>query len=146
MAYVDREEVRLILKGNESESSTVSASSLSDEQIDAEIARVESEIDTALNGAYIVPFDPVPQVIKYIARDLAIYYSDLTFRMSNNYGAPLDPILLRYRSAKDILDKISAYKYTLNAETPVLVNADGINPYDGQLIPDRHLFGPAIYG
>lgn len=145
MSYVTQEEVRLILDGTTGDL-PASGSSLSDEQINAEIERVESEIDTALRGIYTVPFDPVPVVIKYIARDMAIYYSDLTFRMSNGYAASLDPILLRYRAAKAILDNLSKGVYSLDAEGAVSGESLVINPFEGPLISSRHLFGPAIYG
>lgn len=143
--YTSIDDVKLLLQGTAG-GLPAAADSLSDEQIQAEINRSEAEIDMLLGSIYEVPFDPVPNIIQYLARDIAVYFSDLLFRMSNGYGTSLDPILLRYKSARMLLDGLAARVYDLGTASTRFLDPEVLNPYDGILITERHLFGPAIFG
>lgn len=144
--YTTLDEVKQLLMGTAG-GLPAAADSLSDDQILAEINRAESEVDMRLSSIYIVPFDPVPTLIKYISRDIAAYFCDLTFRMSNNYGTPLDPMIMRYQAAEALLDGLASGAFELGIGTSSRFLSDEVwNPYDGVLITERHLFGPAVFG
>lgn len=108
--YTTPDEVRLVLtrdlaqvKGN--------AAGLSNQTIQEQINSAMQRIDGRLALVYKVPFgDPVPRLIRDIARDIAAYLSDLTFREVRDYGSELNPVYLRYKDALALLEQIATGK------------------------------------
>jgi phage gp36-like protein len=152
MAYCSVEDVRLMLKGTLGDV-PAAADKLETEQIEAEIDNAQAEVDAALSNMYIVPLTAVPglvlpDVIKYITRDIAAYLCDLTFRMSKEYGGGANPIRLRYSRAKDLLNGLLNGKYVLDVPEDARrsTGSEVFNPYEGDLITVEHLFGSAVYG
>lgn len=152
MAYCTVDDVKLVLKGVSGDL-PAAADKLEVAQIQVEVDNANAEVDMALGNHYVVPLwvTPglvVPDIIKYITRDIAAYLCDLTFRMSKDYGQGANPLRLRYSRAKDMLNGILSGKYTLDVPEAArrTTGSEVINPYEGELITVEHLFGPAVYG
>jgi phage gp36-like protein len=147
MSYCGIDDVKLILKGTSGDL-PAAADKLDDIQLTDAIIDAQIEVDLALSSFYITPVSPVPEVIKLITRDIAVYLADLTYRMSKDYGDAANPIRLRYSRARSLLDGIVSGRYYLNLGESALSTgtSEVINPYDGDLITVEHLFGPAVYG
>lgn len=145
--YVQRDEVEAVLGGTIGDVPG-SAAELTDAQIDTEIANAEAEVDLNLRVRYIVPLNPVPVVVKYITRDIAVQLCDWTFRMSKEYGSGSNPVRLRYDRAREVLHSIRDGLYSLDVpESSYRSDVSiALNPYEGDLITVKHLFGEAQYG
>lgn len=135
MAYAALSQVREIIELSIPDSHN----SLSHALILAEIDRAGDKIDAHLRGRYTVPFTSVPPLIKSIAGDIAAYRAVLAY-----YGTvdltELDPMVLRYREADQLLRDLSGGKATLEVEpdspsdtTELAV----INAYPGGIFSDR---------
>lgn len=147
MSYCSVDDVKLVLKGT-SGNIPAAADKLSDIQLIDAINNAQMEVDLALSSFYVTPMNPVPEVIKYITRDVAVYLADLTFRMSKDYGDAANPIRLRYQRSRNLLDGILSGRYYIAVDDSQLLSgtSEVINPYDGDLITVEHLFGAAVYG
>jgi phage gp36-like protein len=99
MGYSDVETVRLVLSSDMAEETGGTAADLSDAQIQYEIDSATANIDSELRIVYVVPFDPVPFIIKSICTDIAAYRTDLNYRKSREYDSQNMPIILRYNLA-----------------------------------------------
>lgn len=148
--YCSIDDVRSVLSGiSASPDITITAANgLLDSQLIQSIVDAQVEVDLALSQFYLTPLNPVPDAVKYITIDVACYMADLTFRMSKDYGANANPIRLRYARARSLLDGIVSGQYQINVPADNLRtnNVEVINPYCGELITMKHLFGPAIHG
>lgn len=102
MPYTTKERVRLVLARNQDQAEGTGAM-LSDEQIDDNIAEADREIDGKLSSVFATPFNPVPALIANLSRDIAAYLSDLAFREIRDYQSSLNPVVLRYQRAQDML-------------------------------------------
>lgn len=49
-------------------------SEVQDDKVDAAILKADSEIDDYCRGIYSVPFDPVPNLIKFLSATIAAYW------------------------------------------------------------------------
>lgn len=147
MAYCTVDDIRNVLKGTAGTLPSA-ADQLDESQLEQALTDAQTEIDLALARRYVVPFNPVPEPIKQIAINIAVYLADLTFRMSKDYGATPNPIRLRYERAKHYIDGIVSGQFALVVPGESIASGEiGVfNPYTGDLITIDHLFGPAIYG
>jgi phage gp36-like protein len=102
MPYTTKERVRLVLARNQDQADGTGAM-LSDEQINDNIAEADREIDGKLSSVFATPFNPVPELIANLSRDIAAYLSDLAFREVRDYQSSLNPVVLRYQRAQDML-------------------------------------------
>lgn len=106
-AYTTPDEVRLVLT-RDLEKTAGNAASLADSTIGEQINSAMQRIDGKLALRYKVPFaEPTPTLIRDIARDIAAYLADLTFREVRDYGSDLNPVYLRYKDALALLDSIA---------------------------------------
>lgn len=105
--YTSPDEVRLVLT-RDLDQTAGNAASLANETIQEQINSAMQRIDGKLALQYKVPFaDPVPRLIRDIARDIAAFLTDLTFREVRDYGSELNPVYLRYQDAMKLLDSIA---------------------------------------
>lgn len=105
--YTSPDEVRLVLTRDLNQTAG-NAASLADGTIQEQINSAMQRIDGKLALRYKVPFaEPTPTLIRDIARDIAAYLSDLTFREVRDYGSDLNPVYLRYKDALTLLDSIA---------------------------------------
>lgn len=119
---------------------------LSDNIIQLCIDDAEAQIDTALNKIYKVPFDPVPNLIVSIARAIACYLADLTYRKSRAYDNPaFYAIPLRYDWAKKQLDMLQYSQISLNgdSDTDPWDTSIVIHAYCGPLFTQAHYLKPS---
>jgi phage gp36-like protein len=129
--YADRDKVREIISRS-APSRPGTAASLSDAQVDEAILAAGRKIDARLATLYSVPFDPVPQLVSDIATAFAVYDLDLTFREVRDYGSELNPVLLRFKNASDLLEMLAVGKATLpDYEAPEEPTEPPDNPNDG---------------
>lgn len=105
--YAKREDVRETVQANPS-SDDGNASFIPDERIDKELEGATAEIDARLSSQYVTPFDPVPELIRWICEALAAHRSDLTFRETRDLNLDGNPVYLRYLQAQDHLDKLAS--------------------------------------
>lgn len=127
MPYTDKDKVRHILAPDGETEGT--AASLSDEEINATIARVDGRIDMFLTRRYSVPLvGPVPEVIEDIATTIAAYDLTLSYYKSTDI-TDQDPVIRRYRDARGMLGQLSTGLLVLDlpgADTtiddPVVIN------------------------
>lgn len=105
--YATREDVR---KTAQQTASSVdgNASSIPDARIDKELEGATARIDARLSRQYVVPFDPVPELIRWICEAIALYNCDLTFRETRDMSTDLNPVLQRYTEAMSLLDKLAS--------------------------------------
>jgi phage gp36-like protein len=122
------------------------AASLSTDQLTAAINSAGSEIDARLAHQYKVPFRPLPDtppLIVEIARDIAAFLADLTFRQDVDYTSENEPILLRHRRAQSLLDMLAGGTISLTGAEPTepvarpLEPYTAVNPYHGDLFTLR---------
>ena len=105
--YTTPDEVRLVLT-RDLDKTAGNAASLSDETIQEQINSAMQRIDGKLALRYKVPFvEPIPTLIRDIARDIAAFLADLTYREIRDYGSELNPVYLRYKTALDLLSSIA---------------------------------------
>lgn len=147
MSYCTVDDVKLVLKGV-SGGLPAAADKLDEFQLEDAITNAQIEVDLALSSFYVTPMNPVPEVIRQLTRDIAVYLADLTFRMSKDYGDAANPIRLRYGRARNLLDGILSGRYYIDVDDAQLRigTSEVINPYEGDLITVEHLFGSAVYG
>ncbi len=75
MAYCTQADIEKLVPVHElAELTTESGSQPDSEVVQACLARAAAEIDAYLAGRYVVPFNPVPDRVKSLAVDLAIYH------------------------------------------------------------------------
>lgn len=117
MAYSTFEQVREVVARDPSQDEGTGAS-LADTTIMGYIAEADQEIDARLSSIYSTPFNPVPPLISQISRDIAAYLSDMTFREVRDYTSDLNPVLLRYKRAQDLLKLLVSGEMDLPATTP----------------------------
>lgn len=111
-SYTTREAVRIAL-ARDLEVQQGTAASTNDDLIDDAIIEASNEIDVRLAGRYTVPFAVVPSLIGTIARDIAAYMSDLTFREVRDYNSELNPVILRWKRATSMLQDLQEGKITI---------------------------------
>lgn len=106
-------------------------------QIELGIRTAASTIDSKLSSLYRVPFNPVPSLIVDIATAIAAWSADLTFREVRDYNSDLNPVLLRYKWASDLLAELQSGKATLpDYQTPDPDPGPVDNPYDPGSVVD----------
>lgn len=145
MDYSDVDTVRLVLSSDMAETGGTAAD-LSDDQITYEIQSASAMIDSELRVAYMVPFDPVPFLIKSICTDIAAYRTDLNYRKSREYDSQNMPIILRYNMANQTLQELKRGDKTLSASRsdPNSEGAMVVHQYQYELFDSNefNLFGP----
>lgn len=82
-------------------------SSLTNDVISRYIDEADREIDSKLVSLYQTPFNPVPPLISTISVAIAAYLGDLTYREVRDYQSDLNPILLRYKRAQELLKALA---------------------------------------
>lgn len=110
--YSEEDEVRELVSRTE-DSRPGTAGSLSTEQVLEAIRTAGTKIDARLGVLFAVPFNPVPALIREIATAFAAYDIDLTFREVRDYQSELNPILLRYKEANELLALLAVGKAVL---------------------------------
>jgi hypothetical protein len=139
--YVEVDAVRLIL-ARDSGQFERTAAGLSEELIKDAIKSAEVEINAKLGLQYKVPFEDgdVPDLIQEIAKDIAAFMADLTFRQDVDYTSDNEPMLLRYRRAEEMLQLLWDGSLTLPGATPSDTGPAPaerhytvLNPYQGTL-------------
>jgi phage gp36-like protein len=147
MAYSTVADVRSILAGwsESSPDPDLTASQLSDAQIEYEIGNADEEINSVLRRRYALPLPlPVPLILKNLSTDIAAALSDMTYRGSREYATVLAPARLRYDRARLILDRIGTGDYPLYnpGEGPDEVGDSSIviNPYPGDILLTEEVF------
>lgn len=105
--YAKREDVQETLQVLPS-SDTGNASLVSVERIDMELEGATAEIDARLSTQYVVPFDPVPELIRWICEALAAHRADLTFRETRDLQSDMNPVYMRYLQAMQHLDRLAS--------------------------------------
>lgn len=114
MPYSDPTTVRLVLSSISAETGGTAAD-LSDDQINYELNSASSMIDSELRVQYVVPFDPVPDMIRTICTDVAAYRCDLNYRKSREYDSQNMPIIQRYNMALSWLMELKKGGKTLDS-------------------------------
>lgn len=105
--YTTADEVRLVLTRN-LEQTKGNAAGLENATIEENIDSACQRINGKLSMRYLVPFvEPVPKLIRDIARDIAAFLSDLTYREIRDYESNLNPVYLRYTESLKLLDQLS---------------------------------------
>lgn len=125
MAYSTVEQVQLIVVRDPNQDEGT-GSSLPVPTIEDAIDEADREIDGKLRSIYTVPFNPVPALVSRISRDIAAYLSDLTFREVRDYQSDLNPILLRYKRAQDMLKLLVSGEMDLPSIPSAETNASGL--------------------
>lgn len=100
--YTDVTRVRALVS-RDANATDGTAGSVTETTIMEQIDSAKTMIDARLGSLYVVPFNPVPDLIRDIATALAAWGSDLTFREVRDYQSELNPVLLRYKWATDML-------------------------------------------
>jgi phage gp36-like protein len=88
-----------------------------DDMVDRAIADADANIDAYCQGRYTVPLDPVPDKIRQISVDIAIY--NLYSRRDDTCPETRKD---RYREAIRFLEKVAAGNIALGSATPAAVN------------------------
>lgn len=117
--YTTRDRVREVLaRAGTPDPGT--AASLSDERVDDAILAASGRIDAHLSRLYSVPFaaNAIPGLVADIATAFAAYDLDMTFREVRDYSSELNPVILRYRQAADLLRDLREGTATLPDYTP----------------------------
>lgn len=124
---------------------TNTAADLTNDQLQDAIAQADGTIDAYLGALYTTPITlmadgvtpvPVPTIpLAYWSRDLAAYFSTLTFRKSQDF-ADQDPVARRYTATMATLLLASQNKIVLPFQSNTAASAaegagDPINPYGG---------------
>ncbi len=75
MAYSTQTDIEKLIPVEELSELTAEAGGVPDAEVVAEaIAKAEAEINAYCGGRYAVPFSPVPEVVRSLAVDMAIYH------------------------------------------------------------------------
>jgi phage gp36-like protein len=155
--YTSPDEVRLVLTRDLAQTAG-NAASLANETIQEQINSAMQRIDGKLALRYKVPFsDPIPKLIRDIARDIAAFLTDLTFREIRDYGSELNPVYLRYQDAVKLLDSIAKGETVVPGEPPPGESETGtmtvVDTFDGGQTPLGNFFdepcrgdGPILWG
>lgn len=111
------------------------------EQLGAFIVDAESELESRVRSRYTVPLpvDPVPPVVMNLVTAIAAYHAMLAMRKNRDFEGELDPYLLRYRWATDLLDRIA------DGRADIPGAGDGFPAEVFDPMPGR-LFGPEHFG
>lgn len=117
LAQVDRQ--KLIDLSNDDNEPVLDGSgnpTINTANVDKAIEAAGSEIDSYASVRHQVPFLPVPPIIKKLAVDIAIY--NLFSRKWT--GEEEDNIILRYKNAVKLLEKIAEGKVQIGASESTL--------------------------
>ena len=118
--YTTKEDVRGLLS-RDTPTQPGTAASLPDATVDTAILAASSKIDSRLGAVYTVPFaasPDTPELVVQIAKALAAYDLDLTFREVRDYSSELNPVYLRYKEATDLLTQLQKGLAVLPDYTP----------------------------
>lgn len=113
------------------------AGGIEESTLEQAIRTAQNTIDSRLGNLFVVPFNPVPEMIIDIATALAAYDADLTYREVRDYQSDLNPVLLRYKWATELLISIAKGDSTLPGYEPP-------DPDPG--IPDNPNDGGSVVG
>lgn len=96
------------------------AGSLNQARVEEAISQADSEIDSYCGGRYAVPFSAVPDIVKKLSADIAIYnlYSRLVRDMPEVRAD-------RYRSAVRQLEAIACGKLSLGVDPAPGASSEG---------------------
>ena len=92
------------------------AGSVDDDKVTRAVADADATIDAYCQGRYTIPLSPVPDKIRQVSVDIAIYNL-----YSRRKGAP-ETRKDRYNAAIRFLEKVSEGKIKLGASTPAATN------------------------
>ena len=95
------------------------AGEIDDDKVTRAVADADATIDSYCQGRYTIPLSPVPDKIRQVSVDIAIY--NLYSRRDDT--AP-EIRKDRYKEAVRFLEKVSDGKIDLGAATPAQVNTD----------------------
>lgn len=132
--YCGVEDVKRALRGSTSAGggNSSTAADLADADIQDSINEATALIDGFIGGPYEPEEEPVPPIIRYLCRDIAAYYSDLVWRRAKG-AAEGSPVVLRFKAAMDVLDKLADGKLDLMGPMNVAEQAEIANQYTGNL-------------
>lgn len=94
------------------------AGSVDEGKLNLAVSSAQNMIDAKLGNLYSVPFNPVPPLIVDIATALAAWDADLSYREVRDYSTDLNPVLLRYKWATDMLTDLQKGTATLPGYEP----------------------------
>lgn len=124
--YSSIEQVRAVLAADQDDAGG-SGAVLSNEAIEQNLIDASNQIDGIIRGIYRVPLDPVDPIVVTVARDIAAWLCDLTFRQWREQDER-HPVALRYARAQEQLKQISRGTLILSdqkAAAEEQVSADG---------------------
>lgn len=108
MAYTIQDDLLTMISPGELAALSAETGDEPDSQVVAEaIARADAEIDAACGLRYLVPFSPVPERVKSLSADLAIYH------LYSRRGAAPAVWRQKYEDAQAFLKQVAAGQATL---------------------------------
>ncbi len=108
MAYSTQNDLLTMISQAELAALTAESGSEPDGLVVAEaIARADAEIDAACGMRYAVPFSPVPERVKSLSADLAVYH------LYSRRGVAPEVRRQKYRDALAFLNQVAAGRATL---------------------------------
>jgi phage gp36-like protein len=108
MAYSTQDDLFTMISQAELAALTAETGDEPDSQVVAEaITRADAEIDAACGVRYAVPFSPVPERVKSLSADLAIYH------LFSRRGVAPEVWRQKYRDALAFLNQVAAGRATL---------------------------------
>ncbi|RJR48281.1 MAG: DUF1320 domain-containing protein [Deltaproteobacteria bacterium] len=108
MAYSTQDDLLTVISQGELAALTAESGEVPDSQVVAEaIARADAEIDAACGVRYQVPFSPVPERVKSLSADLAVYH------LYSRRGVAPEVRRQKYLDALAFLNQVAAGRATL---------------------------------
>jgi phage gp36-like protein len=107
MAYCSPSDVRLLVP-------ILDESAMPDTQMEVYIKRAEGYVDGKLRDTYIVPFEPVPELIKDVTAEYAAYLSLRTIYSQNSPNSN-EMVQALKESAEELLTDLSLGELSLDS-------------------------------
>lgn len=131
--YITADDVRECVRGSAPDTGT--AAQLDDEAINKAIAAQQAVVESYCRATW--EDDAAPPMVRSLVRDLAAYDATLVYRRSKDLS-DMDPIYLRYKSARQILTDIAAGRIQVEPDPDDPGTSGGgratvVNPYEGHL-------------
>ena len=97
------------------------SSTVQDTELLSFIDKAQSVVDAKLGDVFSVPFFPVPELIKHITTDLALYFYHENLYSSQRPNTD-DTLKVKYERIMDMLDQIIKGELTLGPNYPAQNN------------------------
>lgn len=150
MNYCEIPDVRFALVDLGTSTNTNTAADMDDTTITDSIAEGSAQVDVYIGGPYRPDLgDIVPDIIKYLTRDVAAFLATCTWRKSKDFAAD-DPVLMRWNWAIEQLKAFASGAASIPGGGPTNVDevATVANPYPFTLFYPWQfdLWGRSYYG